>query len=285
MNLLMKQLARYVPDKAFIRMKYFHHFGKFPNLKNPQTYNEKLQWLKLYDRRYEYTNMVDKYEAKKVISNIVGEQYIVPNYGVWDSFDEIDFDKLPNQFVLKTTHDCGGVVICKDKKKFDKVTAKRFLEKHLAYNYFFEGREWPYKNIKPRILAEAYLENFDSKDLKDYKVFAFDGEARVLFVASDRQNKEVETKFDFYDMEFNHLNIRNGHPNSQKHCEKPSTLEYMKYLAEKISNGYPHIRVDFYEVDGRLYIGELTLFHFSGFVPFEPNLWDYEFGKWIKLPI
>ena len=284
MNDVLNKMVQFVPDELFIKLKYYHHFKKMPNLKEPKTYNEKLQWLKLHDHRAEYMNMVDKYEAKKLIAGIIGDQYIIPSYGVWDSFEEINFDDLPDQFVLKTTHDCGGVIICKDKRKFDKEAAKAFLEKHMAYNYYYEGREWPYKNVKPRILAEKYMENTRSGDLKDYKVFAFDGTAKALFVASDRQNKNEETKFDFYDMQFNHLEIKNGHPNSNKKAEKPVTLALMKTISEVISKGYPHIRVDFYEVNGQLYVGELTLFHFSGFVPFEPDSWDYEFGKWISLP-
>jgi len=285
MNSVTRKIVQILSDEMFIKIKYYHHFKKFPNLKNPKTYNEKLQWLKLHDRRPEYISMVDKYEAKEFISSLIGDEYIIPSYGVWDSFDDIDFDMLPDQFVLKTTHDCGGVVICKDKKSFNREDAKRFLKAHMSFNYYYEGREWPYKNVKPRILAEMFMENLSSGDLKDYKVFAFDGRAKALFVASDRQNANEETKFDFFDMEFNHLNIRNGHPNSKTLCDKPKSLEKMKEIAEKISKGYPHIRVDFYEVNGQLFVGELTLFHFSGFVPFEPDSWDHEFGSWIKLPV
>ena len=284
MNLFTRKLLQYLPDKLFIKIKFYHHFKRFPNLKNPQTYNEKLQWLKLNDRRPEYTKMVDKFEAKKFVSSIIGDEYVIPSYGVWDSFDNIDFKNLPNKFVLKTTHDCGGVFICKDKNSFDKVKAKEFLEKHMKYNYFYEGREWPYKDVKPRILAEPYMENIDTGDLKDYKVFAFNGVAKALFIASDRQSNNEETKFDFFDMDFNKLDIRNGHPNSKCDYDKPLFLSEMKLISEKITKGYPHIRVDFYEVNGKLYVGELTLFHFSGFVPFEPNSWDYEFGRWIALP-
>lgn len=284
MNLFTRKLLQYLPDKLFIKIKFYHHFKRVPNLKNPQTYNEKLQWLKLNDRRPEYTKMVDKFEAKKFVSSIIGDEYVIPSYGVWDSFDDIDFKNLPNKFVLKTTHDCGGVVICKDKNSFDKVKAKEFLEKHMKYNYFYEGREWPYKDVKPRILAEPYMENIDTGDLKDYKVFAFNGVAKALYIASDRQSNNEETKFDFFDMDYNKLDIRNGHPNSKYDYDKPIFLSEMKLISEKITKGYPHIRVDFYEVNGKLYVGELTLFHMSGFAPFEPNSWDYEFGRWIALP-
>ena len=261
-----------------------YHFGKLPNLKQPKTFNEKLQWLKLYDRRPLYEIIVDKYEAKKYISNIIGEQYVIPCYGVWDKFEDINFEILPKQFVLKTTHDCGGVYICKDKASFDKEAARRFLEKHLKANYFLEGREWPYKNVKPRILAEAYMENFKTHDLRDYKFFAFDGKTKLLFVATDRQKEEEEVKFDFYDIEFNHLPIKNGHPNSNCSIQKPESFDEMVRIADKLSEGIPHVRVDFYEVDGRPYVGELTLSHFSGIVPFEPEEWDRRMGDWIILP-
>lgn len=284
MNRLLYSVLRILPDNAYISLKYLYHFGKLPNLKQPKTFNEKLQWLKLYDRRPLYEIIVDKYEAKKYISNIIGEQYVIPCYGVWDKFEDINFEILPKQFVLKTTHDCGGVYICKDKASFDKEAARRFLEKHLKANYFLEGREWPYKNVKPRILAEAYMENLKTHDLRDYKFFAFDGKTKLLFVATDRQKEQEEVKFDFYDIEFNHLPIKNGHPNSSGSIQKPESFEEMVRIADKLSEGIPHVRVDFYEVNGRPYVGELTLSHFSGIVPFEPEEWDRRMGDWIVLP-
>lgn len=277
-------MIRLLPDRLYIQVKYFYHFKKIVNFRKPKTFNEKIQWLKLYDRRSIYTTMVDKYEAKKYIAKIVGDEYLIPTLGVWNKFDEIDFSLLPNQFVLKTTHDCGGVVICKNKKEFDKEKARAFLDEHLKSNYFYEGREWPYKNVKHRIIAEEYKENSSTNDLKDYKIFAFDGVPKAIFVASDRQNKE-ETKFDFYDMDFNHLEIQNGHPNSTKLIPTPIQFQTMKRLASLLSKGIPHLRVDFYEANGRLYVGELTLSHYSGFVPFVPDHWDYIFGNWISLPI
>jgi len=284
MNKVVEKILMRFSDKAYISLKYWYHFKKIPKLKNPQTFNEKIQWLKLYDRKPIYSTMVDKYEAKLYIKGIIGDKYIIPSYGVWDSFEDINFDMLPNQFVLKTTHDCGGVVICTDKGKFNKEKARVHLEAHLKRNYYYEGREWPYKNVKPRILAEKYMENESSKDLKDYKFFCFDGKVKALFVAADRQSQNEETKFDFYDEQFNHLDIRNGHPNSERPIEKPINFELMKELASKLSKGFPHLRVDFYEVNGEVYIGELTFSHYSGMIPFEPEQWDYIFGSWIRLP-
>lgn len=284
MNEVFKSILRILPDEMYIKLKYFYHFKKTPNLKHPRSFNEKLQWLKLHDQNPNYIDMVDKYEAKKYIRDLVGEEYIIPDYGVWNCFDDIDFSILPDKFVLKTTHDCGGIVICKDKNLFDKSQAKDFLQKHLNYNYFYEGREWQYKNIKPRIMAEKYMEDLISNALWDYKIFTFNGEAKIMFVATDRQLSNQETKFDFFDMEFERLDIRNGHPNSDQIIEKPKNFEIMKKIAEKLSEGIPHLRVDFYEVNGKLYVGELTFFHYSGMIPFEPEKWDLILGEWIKLP-
>ncbi len=292
MNLMQRAILRWerrgyydrLPDELYLRLVYLGRTGKLLNLKNPQKYNEKLQWLKLYDRKPEYTRMVDKYEAKLYVAERIGQEYIIPTYGVWDSFDEIDFDSLPNQFVLKTTHDCGGLVICTDKAKLDMDKARQTIENHMHRPYYLHGREWPYKNVKPRILAEQYMEDLKTRELRDYKFFCFDGEVKALFIATERQLAGEETKFDFFDAEYNHLPFINGHPNASKLPEKPVCFEQMKVLAGKLSEGIPHLRVDFYEVDGKIYFGELTFSHWSGMVPFEPEQWDYTFGSWIKLP-
>ncbi|MBE6712970.1 MAG: glycosyl transferase [Ruminococcaceae bacterium] len=265
-------------------MKFRVIMGKSLHLKNPVTFNEKLQWLKLYDRKPIYTTMVDKYEAKKFVSEKIGEEYIIPTLGVWNSFDEIDFDSLPEQFVLKCTHDSGGLVIVKDKAKMDRAAAKEKIESCLKKNFYYSGREWPYKNVKPRILAEAYMEDEKTAELRDYKFFCFDGKAKALFVASERQKEGEETKFDFFDMDYNHIPVTNGHPNAETPPEKPKTFEQMRALAEQLSAGIPHLRVDFYEVNGKIYFGELTFAHWSGMVPFNPEEWDTTFGSWITLP-
>ena len=253
-------------------------------MKNPQTFNEKLQWLKIYDRKPIYTTMVDKYEVKNYVADKIGDEYIIPTLGVWDSFDEIDFDSLPDQFVLKCTHDSGGLVICKDKSKLNKEKAKKKIELSLNRNYYYHGREWAYKDVKPRVIAEKYMEDKNSKDLKDYKFFCFDGKVKAMFIATDRFTQGVETKFDFYDTNFEHLPFTNGHPNAECVIEKPKHFEKMKELAEILSKGIPQIRVDFYEIDDEVYFGELTFFHWSGMVPFVPEKWDYVFGEWIELP-
>ncbi|MDE6019631.1 MAG: glycosyl transferase [Ruminococcus sp.] len=277
-------MAPIFPDKLFLQIAYPLYMGKYLRLKNPQTYNEKLQWLKLYNHNPEYSKMVDKYEAKKYVASVIGEEHIIPTLGVYNSVDEIPWDSLPNQFVLKCTHDSGGIVICKDKKNLDIIKARKKLAKSLAISYFYQNREWPYKNVKPRIICEVYMVDESGYELKDYKWFCFNGEIKALFIASDRENPQEETKFDFFDENFNHLPFTNGHPNSKKVVKKPKGFETMKEIATKLSQNIPHVRIDLYDINGQIYFGEMTFFHWSGMVPFNPEKWDYTFGEWIKLP-
>lgn len=282
MGEIIDKLLRIIPDKAYIQIKYFYRFHKFANLKTPKTYNEKLQWVKLYDRKPLYTKLCDKYEVKEYVKSIIGDQYIIPTLGVYNSFEEIDFNSLPKQFVLKCTHDSGGLVIVNNINQLNYEEAKEKINSSLKNNYYYHSREWPYKNIKPRIIAEKFMED-SSGDLKDYKYFCFDGEVKALYVASERQNKNVETKFDFFDDDFNHLPFVNSHPNSEKIIEKPNNFEEMKDIARKLSKGFKHIRIDLYSINNKVYFGEMTFFHMSGFQPFRPEKWDYIFGDWFKL--
>lgn len=277
-------MKRSTPDDVFLRHVYKAHFGKELDLDHPRTFNEKLQWLKLHDRNPLYTTLVDKYEVKDHVARIIGPEFIIPTLAVWNSVDEIDFRALPNQFVLKCTHDSSSVAICRDKRAFDERKARNMLARGLRKNFYWRGREWPYKDVKPRILAEQYMEDAATRELRDYKFFAFDGVVRALFVASDRQNPNEETKFDFFDAEFRHLPFTNGHPNATSPIAPPKNFELMKTLAAKLSQGIPHVRVDFYEVNGKVYFGELTFSHWSGFIPFDPEEWDYTFGSWLTLP-
>lgn len=271
---------RALPDRVYISVMYKLSMGKKLNLEKPQTYNEKLQWLKLYDRNPEYTKMVDKYEVRKYIAEKIGEEYLIPLLGVWDSFDEIDFDNLPEQFVLKCTHDSGGLVICKDKGNLDIKAAKKKIEKCMKRNYFWQNREWPYKNIKPRIIAEKFMVDESGTELKDYKFFCFNGEPKALFIATDRPH---DTKFDFYDIEFNHLPFTNGHPNADRELKRPAGYDEMVKIAGELSEGLCHTRIDLYDINGKIYFGEITFFHWSGFTPFVPEEWDYKFGAMINL--
>ena len=276
-----KYSLRFLPDSVYIQLYYFGAFRRFCNLKNPQTYNEKLNWLKLHDRNPLYTDLVDKYEVKRFVAKSIGNEFVIPTLGVWERFDEIDFDKLPNQFVLKCTHDSEGLAIVKDKSMFDRHTAKNKIETALKYDFFYIGREWPYKNVKPRIIAEKYMEDHIDGELRDYKFFCFAGEPKAMFIASDRS--KGETKFDYYDLDFNHLDIQQHYPNAGI-VRKPVNFDKMIELSKVLSKGFPHVRVDFYEVDGMVYFGELTFYHDSGFVLFEPEEWNYKFGEMIKLP-
>lgn len=271
-----------ISDKAYLRMLYRRVLNKKLNLELPTSYNEKLQWLKLYNRNPLYTTLVDKYEVKKYVGEIIGEEYIIPTLGVWESFDEIDFDKLPNQFVLKCTHDSGGVVICTNKESFDYQSARRKLNKSLSTNYYWQGREWPYKNVKARIIAESYMIDENIGELPDYKFFCFDGTVRAVMLATERQTGN--TKFDFYDTEFKHLPLRWGHDQSSVFHERPMSFDDMLRISSLLSKGFPHVRVDLYNIDGKIYFGELTFTHWSGLCPFEPEKWDYIFGDWLKLP-
>ena len=272
---------KFLDDKTYLRILYYLYFHKRLHLKNPQTYNEKLQWLKLYDRKPIYTKMVDKYEAKKYVENIIGKEYIIPTLGIYNGFEEIDFNKLPNRFVIKCTHDSGGLVICKDKHNLDINKTKRIINKCLKKNFYYIGREWPYKNVQPRIIIEEYMEDNKVKELRDYKFLCFNGNPQLMFIATDRQ--KGETKFNYYDMNFNFLDFKQGHPNDKKKIDKPINFNKMIELSKKLSKGIPHLRVDFYEINGKIYFGELTFYHYSGFMKFEPEEWDLRIGKYLNI--
>lgn len=269
-------------DEKYLKKLYTVNFGKELDLENPKTFNEKLQWLKLYDRKPEYTMMVDKYKVREYVAEKLGEEYLIPLLGVWDDPEEIDFDKLPNQFVLKCNHNSGlGMCICKDKSKLDIKKVKSELRKGLKENFYLHGREWPYKEVPRKIICERYMVDESVYELKDYKIFCFNGEPKALFVATDRM---TDTKFDFFDVEFNHLPFTNGHPNAEKEIVKPQNLDEMLKAASILSKGIPQVRIDLYNVNGKILFGEMTFSHWSGMVPFEPNKWDERFGEWIVLP-
>lgn len=274
----------FVNPESYILRMFRKRMGYELNLQNPKTYSEKLQWMKLYDHNPLYTKLVDKYEVKRYIAERIGEQYIIPTFGVWDSVENIDFDSLPNQFVLKCTHDSGGLVICKDRKTFDLKKAKRKLKKSLKRNFYYMGLEWPYKNVKPRIIAEQYMEDNKTRELRDYKFFCFRGDVKALFIATDRQKEGEDVKFDFFDTDYNHLPFRQGHENAPVLPVKPLCFEEMKRLAALLSKDLPQVRVDFYEVNGKIYFGEMTFFHHGGWTKFDPAEWDDIFGEWLTLP-
>ena len=273
-----------MPDEKMLKKRYKNAMGKELNLENPTTFNEKMQWLKLYNRKPEYTMMVDKYEVKRYVADKIGEEYIIPALGVWDKFDDIDFDALPDQFVLKCTHDSGGLVICRDKRKLNKKLIKKKIQKSLKRNYYWGSREWPYKNVKPRILAEQYVEDSfhpDEPSLLVYKIMCFGGAPKIIQTIQGDKTKE-ET-IDYFDTEWNLLNLRQNYPNSERPLSRPEALDEMLRLAGEMSVGVPFLRVDFYEVEGRPYFSEFTFFSDSGMAKFTPEEWDTILGSWIDL--
>lgn len=268
-------------DEEFLKKNFKYRLGYELNLENPQTFNEKLQWLKLHDRRPEYTMMVDKYAVKKYVAEKIGEQYIIPTLGVWNRFDDIDFGQLPDQFVLKCTHDSGGLVICRDKSKFDIRAARRKINRCLKHNYYWSGREWPYKNVKPRIIAEKYMIDFKSNDIKDYKFLCFNGEPQIIEIHSSRFS-DFHTQ-DFYDITWNPTKIRQGAVSSTQ-IDKPLNFDKMIEYSKILSKGLIHLRVDWYEINGNLFFGELTFYDGSGFDKFDNEYSDVFLGKLIHLP-
>ena len=278
-----KGFLRYVSDEKYLRKAYRLSMGKELDLENPKTYTEKLQWLKLYDHRMEYSRMVDKYEVKKYVAEKIGEEYVIPLLGVWNCAEDIDFGSLPQRFVLKTTHDSGGIVICKDKSKLNIPEVREKLRKYLKRDYYLFKREWPYKHVQPRIIAEVYMEDSHYQELRDYKFFTFGGVPKVLYIAQGRGRGEP-TVADFFDMDFKHLPFTIDHDMADVPPRKPERFEEMKMLAAELSKDTPQLRVDFYEVDGKVYFGEMTFFHCSGLHPFHPEQWDRIFGDWVKLP-
>lgn len=290
-------------DEAYIKKRFRRCMGYDLNLTEPKTYNEKLQWLKLYDRKDIYTIMVDKYAAKDYVASIIGEEHIIPTLGIWDHFDDIDFDSLPNQFVLKCTHDSGGLVIVKDKSKFDRKAARKKIENSLNHNFYYIGREWPYKNVKPRIIVEQYMEDSVSErtiekvlcavspnlnelqsnhELKDYKFFCFNGSVKFFKVDYDRF---TDHHANYYDLDMNLLPFGEARipPREDKHIERPKRLEEMVRIAEKLAEGHDFLRVDLYESDEQVYFGEITFFPDSGFGKLTDEKYDKYLGDMLVL--
>lgn len=279
-----KGYLNWVPDAIYLKILYRLSMGERCNLKNPVKYNEKLQWLKLHDRKPEYARMVDKYEVRGYIAETIGEEYLIPCYGVYNSFEEIDFSKLPEQFVLKCTHDSGSVEICKDRNTFDIEKAGERLTEALNKNYYNTYREWPYKSVKPRIIAEKFMVDESVDDLRDYKVMCFNGEAKLIEVHENRFARERGYTQTFYDREWNKFNIaQKGFTPTGEKREKPPKLNEMLELSEKIAKDMYHARIDWYSIGDKLYFGEITFYDGSGFAKFDKEEDDIFLGGLIKL--
>lgn len=276
-----KGLTRWVPDALHLRLVYRIRVGARLNFDNPRTFNEKLQWLKLHDRNPLYNTLVDKYAVKEWVAERVGSEYVTRTYAVWDRAEDIDVSNLPERFVLKTNHDCGGVVVCRSRASFDLEAAKNTLARHLKTNYFWNGREWPYKDVSPRIFAEEYLDPGERGDLADYKLMCFGGKVLCSFTCTSRAKGDL--RVDFFDTEWRHLPFMRHYPNADTPPSKPESYGKMVEMAEILSAGIPFVRVDFYEVGRRPYFGEMTFFPGDGFEEFNPSEWDGRLGQLIDL--
>lgn len=283
MNRVLKNLLFRFPflfsDRRFLELVHPLRTSHQLCLDEPKRFNDKIQYLKLYDRKPLYTTLSDKVSAKDFAAGILGPEAIIPTLGVYDRVGDIPWESLPSSFVLKCTHDSGSAILCRDKAAFDIPAACRSLAAALKKDFYPFDREWAYKGLKPRIIAEAYL----GDNVPDYKFFCFDGRPRLMFIASERGRRDTETRFDFYDMEGRHLDLRNGHPNADTPPALPQRFELMQTLAARLSAGLPQVRIDFYELDGKVYFGEYTFYHWGGMVPFEPESFDLELGSYVKL--
>lgn len=278
-KLCYKGFFNFLSDELYLKLLFKAKMNRKLNLDNPVTFNEKLQWLKINDRKEIYTTLVDKYAVKEYLKNIIPNEYIIPTLGVWDSFDKIDFESLPDQFVLKCTHNSGNVVICTDKKKLDINNAREKIEASLKKNYFYASREWPYKNIKPQIIAEEYI-GTENNPPDDYKFFVFDGKIDNVMICKERE--KGHPKFYHYSMDWKRLLYQNNEPKENIKIEKPKNFENMIKIVEALSKGLKSVRIDLYNINGRIYFGEITLFNQSGFdldITYETDLkWGNSFN-------
>jgi len=286
------RIGRLLPDSIYLQIQYRRVMGKKLNLKRPTTFNDKMNWLKLHDRNPLYTKMVDKYEVKQYVANIIGTEYIVPTLGVWDRFDEVNFDSLPNQFVLKCTHDSGGLVVCRDKKELNNELARAKIESSLRKNFYWQLREWPYKNVKPRIIAEEYLEEHSDygqylcKGLTDYKFFCFNQEPTFLYVSRGLED-HTSAEISFYDLNGKEMSFHRSDFKQYHNAIMPDNFDEMKSIAKQLARSIssPFVRIDLYSINDRIYFSEITFTPCGGMLPFEPISADVELGKLVILPV
>lgn len=277
--ILQELLANHLSDETYIKWIYRLRIGKKLCLDNPVTFNEKMSWLKLYDRNPLYPQLADKYRVKDYVKQKIGSKYVVENYGVYDKWEDIDFNTLPDTFVMKGTHDSGGAFVCREKSSFDFETTRKILTTNISINSYYKSREWPYKDIKPRIIIDKYLDDHTGNELRDYKWWCFNGRPVYMYCTV----KAEHIYENFYDMDFNPVMIDHGFPRHQPEFEKPAEFEEMKALAAKLSNGIPFVRVDFFDVEGHVYFGEFTFYDWGGTMPFGGD-WDKQLGALLELP-
>lgn len=270
-------------DEKYLKYSFRGYLGRDLDLNNPKGFNEKLQWLKLHDRNPLYTTLVDKYRVKEWVADKIGPQYVTETYAVWESAGDIDISNLPERFVLKTNHDSGGIAICRDRKTFDLDAAKHKLAKHLKTNFFWSGREWPYKNVKPLVFAEEYLDPADGMDdLPDYKLYRFNTGHVVTCAMTERFSESGYTAT-YFDEDWRRLDMADVGHGTRPDIPMPGQFGLMKELSEKLAEGMPFVRVDFYVSTSRLLFGEMTFYSASGFEDWEPSGWDERLGSWIRL--
>ena len=273
------KFSRFIPAKLYLICVYWLKNGEYLNLHSPKTFNEKLNWLKLYNHNPLYSIMADKYRVKEYVKNTIGSEFVVPQYGVWEKFEDIDFNNLPQQFVLKANHDSSGAIICLEKCTFDYIVLNAHFKKLLNRNYYYFLKEWPYKNIKRRIIAEMFLTDGTGTELRDYKFLCFSGKPVYMYCT----NKGEYIRENFYDMDFNPVNISHGYDKIETPIEKPSGFETMKLLATKLSNNIPFIRIDFFQINDKVYFSEFTFYDWGGMKPFTDKNWEQKLGELIIL--
>ena len=278
-----KEFFNNMSDEEFLRKKYKCQLHKDLNLENPQYFNEKMQWLKLYNRKPEYVQMVDKVAVKDYVASRIGNEHIIPTIAVYDKYEDIDFDKLPDKFVIKCTHDSASTFVCSNKRNFDFAAAKKRINERLKTHYFMLGREWPYKFVEPKIIIEQFMVDESGTELKDYKFFCFNGKVKCFSVDF---NRFTNHRANYYtpDFELMTLGKKLCPPDPGQKLERPDHLDEMIKIAEQLSEGIPFLRVDLYNINGQIYFGELTFYPASGFSPFLTDEWDKELGSWITLP-
>lgn len=285
-RLLKEKLKSFIPDRLYLKYEYWHIMKRRLNLKNPRYYTEKLQWLKLYDRNIIYTKLVDKYLVKEYIENIVGEKYVIPTLAIWNNIEEIDINSLPEKFVIKCTHDSGGVIVVTSKDELNESVIKNIIGEHLKYNYYYNAREWPYKNVKPRILIEQYLDESGSKALgilNDYKFFCFNGKIDSIMVCLER-NRRKHPIYVFYSVKWERLYYQKDEPVLEAEVDIPINFNEMIEIVQKLCFGFKCIRVDLYNVNGKVYFGEYTFFNQAGFDLDITEETDMYWGSLINLP-